>query len=37
MPRFFRFTIDQYRLFCRVGLGPRKAACRAVISYFRGF
>lgn len=37
MPRFLRFMIDQYNLSCRVGFGPRKAATRAVASYFRGF
>lgn len=34
---FCRFFIDQYRLSCRAGFGSRKAARRAVTSYFRGF
>lgn len=32
-----RFVFNQYRLGLRVGFSPRKAATRAVTSYFRGF
>jgi len=32
-----RFIVNQYRLSCRAGFGPRKAITRAVRTYVRGF
>jgi hypothetical protein len=32
-----RFLINQYRLSCRAGFGPRKAIQRAVSAYKNGF
>lgn len=32
-----RFIVNQYRLSCRVGFGPRKAIKRAISAYTHGF
>ena len=32
-----RFLVNQYRLSCRAGFGPRKAARRALRTYIFGF